>query len=456
MFRDIMLFYFIRKMKRTFADFEDKLKLACFSDKNKKRPHEIAFSSGKTYLFECNVCHHDIHQKIVGVTSRRSWCGFCTNRRLCPPALGCQVCCKKTFASHSPDKALCWNFENNTLRPDEVLFGSASKFWFTCNVCNHDFQQTLDRVTGKARWCAFCTNMRLCPVPRDCSTCFQKTFAGKYPEKALCWSETKNKLRADQVVFGSARKFWFKCAECDHEFHITLDSIRTKGTWCIYCHGRSLCGEIRCVTCTPRSFAGFDDKDKVSSWSGLNKLKPHNVSIGSAIKAQFDCFKCHKTFTSHVYSVTSQRRIWCPYCVVHSKNIQALEKFFSRTQCTYEREKPIKLNNRNLRWDMVVVNGSKLFHIESDGEQHFSLNGMIRVSRGRFKNARKRFEDQRIRDLLKDENIRMTNGLLFRVSFRQLDQISSLVDTMIEKNNAGVTGVVYMDEELYNDWGPIE
>ena len=63
-------------MKRTFADFEDKAKLACFSDENEKRPHEIAYGSSKVYLFECDKCNHEMYQAIHGVTRGRSWCGF--------------------------------------------------------------------------------------------------------------------------------------------------------------------------------------------------------------------------------------------------------------------------------------------------------------------------------------------------------------------------------------------
>lgn len=66
------------------------------------------------------------------------------------------------------------------------------------------------------------------------------------------------------------------------------------------------------------------------------------------------------------------------------------------------------------------------------------------------------FVDQRRKDLLKDEYTRRTNGLLFRVSYMQLSIISQLVQEMIEQSNSGKTGVVYMDETAYKDWGPLE
>lgn len=368
-------------MKRSFADYENRARLACFSDKNDKRPHEIAFWSRKKYIFKCDVCHHEIHQQIVGVTSGKAWCGFCANRRLCPLEEDCLVCYQKTFAHHSPEKALCWNYEKNTLWPDEVVYGSGSKFWFTCSKCKHDFQQTLDKVTRKDnRWCAFCYNFRLCPVPRDCSTCFQKTFAGKYPEKARCWSETRNKLRADQVVFGSRSKFWFKCDECEHEFRMGLDSIKTKGLWCPECACNNTSKIVRALTQTLSSFADVK----------------------------------------------------------------------------FTKEETVRCNKRPLRWDFVVSNANKPFWIEADGTQHFTLREMMGIMRTKnVAKAKARFSDQRRRDLLKEEHIRKIDGLLFRVSYKQLKEIEILVKEMIEKSNAGVTGVVYMDKELYKDWGPI-
>lgn len=117
----------------------------------------------------------------------------------------------------------------------------------------------------------------------------------------------------------------------------------------------------------------------------------------------------------------------------------------------------MKCEDRNLRWDFVVKNGGKVFYIENDGEQHFSAISLTQLRRDwDAESAWKHFVDQRRKDLLKDEYTRKTNGLLFRVSYKQLSIIGQLVQEMIEQSNSGKTGVVYMDKAAYKDWGPLE
>lgn len=127
------------------------------------------------------------------------------------------------------------------------------------------------------------------------------------------------------------------------------------------------------------------------------------------------------------------------------------------SQVTFTKEVVVKCNGRNLRWDFVVTTGQNVFYIENDGEQHFSAEKTMQIRRVEdFYVGREYFADQRAKDLLKDDHIRTTNGLLFRVSYRQLRVIGELVEKMVKQSIAGVTGVVYVDEEAYKDWGPIE
>jgi len=116
---------------------------------------------------------------------------------------------------------------------------------------------------------------------------------------------------------------------------------------------------------------------------------------------------------------------------------------------SYEIEENVKCNKRILRWDMVVNTKDGKFFIESDGEQHFSLKVMTRISRNCPK-SEVRFKDQRTRDLLKEKYIRDNNKLLFRFSFRQTREIPQLVEKMLKMNSENKKGVVYMDD-IY--WG---
>ncbi len=50
---------------------------------------------------------------------------------------------ERSFASHP--KAQYWS-EKNEISPKDILKGSNKKFWFNCNICNHEFDISLDKI----------------------------------------------------------------------------------------------------------------------------------------------------------------------------------------------------------------------------------------------------------------------------------------------------------------------
>ena len=152
----------------------------------------------------------------------------------------------------------------------------------------------------------------------------------------------------------------------------------------------------------------------------------------------------------------SRRGDWCTNCSPCSKYEEAVKnKLATLENVKVDKQETIYLNNRPLRWDFVVTMGPNKFYIEVDGQQHFSLKCYMSIIRTKDPiEGTNRFRDQRVRDHLKEDYIRRTNKLLFRVSYRQLKHIGTLVDKMISESESGKTGVVYMDS-IYNDWEPI-
>ena len=94
---------------------------------------------------------------------------------------------------------------------------------------------------------------------------------------------------------------------------------------------------------------------------------------------------------------------------------------------------------------MVVYNDKREFYIESDGKHHFSVKNFKRKSISN-EEAEIKFQNQRERDLLKEKHIVDNNKLLFRISYRQFDQLEELVQEMFYKSDKGHKGVVKMDD----------
>lgn len=435
-------------MKRTFADFEDKEKVACWSSQNTLGPHEVSIANNTKYEFNCNKCSHSFESALCDIIgSKKAWCPYCSGNRLCGD-IHCESCFNRSFASFS-DKDKVDSFSSrNKLEPHEVSIRSSKKMLFECKKCNHEFESYISGVTDneQPKWCPYCSTItRLCGK-EVCEHCLNKSFASFHEtEKVNSWS-SKNTIEAHEVALHSNKKIIFECKECACEFIHTPKRVTRKNNplWCPHCSGSAFCGSIHCTACYDRSFASFHDKTKVSCWSKKNKKKAHEVTISSGKKAIFNCNKCNYEFSLRICDTTRLKGSWCPKCRTN-KAMHALISTVDSLGLKHNLELPVICERRRLWWDMVVYTENRTFYIESDGPQHFTYEGMYNVSRKRS-NAEELFKDQRVRDLLKEKHIRDNNKLLFRFSYRQTKEIPQLVEKMLLKSAENHTGIVYMDD----------
>src|SRR5438132_953772 len=86
---------------------------------------------------------------------------------------------ERSFASSENSKF--WSRENK-LTPDKVYLNSNKKYKFDCNICNHIFEVSLDKI-NTGRFCPYCVNRKLCGDP-SCEICKEKSFAS-YPKSNL-------------------------------------------------------------------------------------------------------------------------------------------------------------------------------------------------------------------------------------------------------------------------------
>ena len=186
----------------------------------------------------------------------------------------------------------------------------------------------------------------------------------------------------------------------------------SRGGLCIYCAGK----KKDCSQCLEKSF--FFPEKSLECSSTKNEKRPNKVCIGV------------------------------------NKNMSRLCKTLdSKNGVEYVAEELIELSGKKLYWDLSVSSKHGKFHIESDGPQHFSIEGMMKVSRNEITKARKKFKNQRANDLMKDDHIRSNGKLLFRLSYRQFGKIPELVERMLKYVEKNKKGVFYLDEVLYKDFG---
>jgi len=204
--------------------FSEHPKSIFWSNRNEKKPNEVALNSHKKFWFDCE-CGHEFESSCLNIKNGR-WCSYCSNKKLCDNEK-CKICFNKSFAS--VDYSKNWS-KINKENPIKLFKNSHKKYWFECPNCNHLYEQKLSHIT-RGNNCPYCHNIKLCNSDKTCKTCYNKTFASV--ERSCFWSN-KNIIKPKQVFKSTASKFWFDCDKCGNDFESKLCHI-TDGSWCPRC-----------------------------------------------------------------------------------------------------------------------------------------------------------------------------------------------------------------------------
>ena len=339
------------------ASFVSHPKSKFLSDKNKINPRQISKKSEVKLIFDYNTCHHEFITCVNNIY-RGSWCHFCSNIKLCSDE-NCQLCEEKSFQSNPKAKYWC---DENKIKPREVFKKSGKKFIFKCEICEHKFINSLNKICANT-WCPFCSNRKLCN-DENCKLCFEKSFLSH--SKAKHWS--KNNSKKPREIFRSTNyKFKFLCDICNHEFEKSLHSV-IAGSWCPFCANQKICNDLKCEYCYLKS---FQSHPKAKYWSNKNQVNPRQVMKGSEKKFYFNCEVCQMEYFSILFCVTSGKG--CPHCKnkTEKKLLKWLKDEFLdstiETQKTFDWCRDDK-TKRCLKYDFLITNLKIL--IELDGPQH--------------------------------------------------------------------------------------
>jgi very-short-patch-repair endonuclease len=400
---------------KSFASHE---KAKFWSDKNILKPNQVFKSTGKKYIFNCNICKHEFTNSLNSISTNNYWCPYCVNQKLCDKEK-CNICFEKSFASHN--KAQYWSYKN-ILKPNQVFKSTGKKYIFNCNICNHEFILSLNRVSSTNNtWCNYCTNKNLCDK-EDCNKCFEKSFASH--EKSKYWS-IKNQLTSRQVFKNSNIKIIFDCI-CGHEYLSQLNNVNT-GYWCSYCANKKLCDKEDCNKCFEKSFASHE---KVKYWNDKNKLKPRQIFKNSHNTITFNCNKNHE-FIKRPHDICSKGG-WCPYCVnkTEQKLYDHLQPIYFNLQQQYKVDW-CKSDTTNKCYPFDFILEEQKIIIELDGLQHFE-----QVSN--WDNPEKVQERDKYKMKQANDNgysvIRILQEDIFYDTYQWLEELKTNIEKLVSEN----------------------
>lgn len=326
-----------------------------WSIKNKTSARNIQRNDYDKYYFTCNKCKHDFLARTYDINNG-SWCLYCSNKLLCDNE-DCKICFDKSAASYGEKIIKMWSDKNEITPRKAFKFGDI-KFWFKCNVCNHEFDNTVYNSMALIKSCPYCTDKKICGK-ESCKMCFKKSFASQEHDKVECWSN-KNKVKPFQVFKCSQKEYWFDCKICNHTFKTVLGNIVATGQWCSYCTSKFLCNNNKCQFCFEKSFASCE-KCKFL----VDEINPRQIFKHTQNKYTFECNKCKKEFKKRISDISNGS--WCPFCKRKSESI--IFDWLSENY-SIEREKKFewcKLKHK-LPFDFYI-DKCKII-IELDGIQH--------------------------------------------------------------------------------------
>lgn len=262
--------------------------------KNKNvNPEYISLHSNRKFWWKCNTCGYE--WKVSPAHRARG--------HKCPVCAG-QVVKKGSndLLTLDPELAKEWDYEKNTLKPDEVTCGNNKKVWWICSKCHHEWEATIfSRHTGCG--CPECKKTTI--SEKQSKADFDDSLAYNFPEIAKEWDYEKNKVKPEEVYSNSNKKYWWKCKKCGRSWEAVVSSRTLRNTGCPYCSGRfATPGVNDLATLAPKLLEEWD-YDK-------NVIDPCNVKIGSGKEAYWKCMRCGYEWKTKISVRT--RGCGCPRC----------------------------------------------------------------------------------------------------------------------------------------------
>ena len=113
-------------------------------------PYDVAPASSKRVWWQCKNGHE--WQATVLTRHQGSNCPYCANLKVLRGF--------NDLASVNPELANEWDYERNSLTPEEVVAGSNKRVWWKCSICGHEWETTVvARNLGQG--CQKCADARL-------------------------------------------------------------------------------------------------------------------------------------------------------------------------------------------------------------------------------------------------------------------------------------------------------
>lgn len=183
-------------------------------------PETVSLGSNKKVWWICPKGHSFDMRPTE--RNRGYGCPYCSGHRAIKD--------ENDLATTIPEALKYWDYEKNTISPDQVSHGSNKMVWWKCENGHSYEMQVHKRVSRSLGSCPICSGHRTVSGVNDFATC--------YPEIAKEWHPEKNGIITPNIISKkNGTKYWWKCHICGHEWQATPHD-RADGTGCPKCANR--------------------------------------------------------------------------------------------------------------------------------------------------------------------------------------------------------------------------
>ncbi len=187
-------------------------------------PKNISYGSHKKLWWQCDISNDHIWETEVRCrTKRNHGCPYCKGKR--PSS-------SYNLAFNNPNLIAEWDYEKNSIKPNEVLPSSTTEVFWKCYK-GHSYKLSVNQKNSKKIKCPICSGYK---INKD------NNLEYLFPKIASEWDYELNKgIKPNQVTAFTHKKYWFKCDH--HNSYFARVSDRTSNN-----SGCPRCGIVKHIS----------------------------------------------------------------------------------------------------------------------------------------------------------------------------------------------------------------
>ncbi len=206
-------------------------------DRNTILPDSIGKRCDKKVWWCCPNGHDSYlqspHQKVSGSTD----CPRCNIEKRARDVAAEWREKRGSIAKTHPELIAEWDYQKNTVAPEEIMGGSHTKIWWICLKCHNSFCMTPNLRTAKGCSCPVCGATSRAKTKRENLKAKYGSLAESHPLLASEWDYEKNIDTPSDVHQGTPDRRWWICTMGHPSYQQSIRDRVRRNYGCPKCQG---------------------------------------------------------------------------------------------------------------------------------------------------------------------------------------------------------------------------